>query len=61
MATATAKPLAEPVHAVDLALGALVRYERPDLEARLRQAKDRLLTDQSGYWWSVSSKRARAC
>jgi hypothetical protein len=45
MATATAKPLAEPVHAVDLALGALVRYERPDLEARLRQAKDRLLTD----------------
>jgi Dynamin family len=46
MATAQAKPLAEPVHAVDLALGALVRYGRPDLEARLRQAKDRLVTDQ---------------
>jgi hypothetical protein len=46
MATAQAKPVAEPVHAVDLALGALVRYGRPDLEARLRQAKDRLLTDQ---------------
>jgi hypothetical protein len=45
MATAQAKPLAEPVHAVDLALGALVRYGRPDLEARLRQAKERLLTD----------------
>jgi hypothetical protein len=45
MATAQAKPLAEPVQAVDLALGALVNYGRPDLEARLRQAKNRLLTD----------------
>jgi hypothetical protein len=46
MATAQAQPLTAPVHAVDLALGALVKYGRPDLEARLRQAKDRLLTDQ---------------
>jgi hypothetical protein len=45
MATAQVKPLAEPVHAVDLALGALVKYERPDLEARLRRAKQRLLSD----------------
>jgi hypothetical protein len=36
---------AEPVAAVDLALGALARYERPDLEARLRQARERLLAD----------------
>jgi len=36
---------AEPIAAVDLAIGALAKYERPDLEARLRQAKDRLLAD----------------
>ncbi|HWM00041.1 MAG TPA: dynamin family protein [Nocardioidaceae bacterium] len=36
---------AEPVAAVDLALGALAKYERPDLEARLRQARERLLAD----------------
>jgi hypothetical protein len=36
---------AEPIAAVDLALGALAKYERPDLEARLRQARDRLLAD----------------
>jgi hypothetical protein len=36
---------AEPVAAVDLAIGVLEKYERPDLEARLRQAKDRLLAD----------------
>jgi Dynamin family len=36
---------AEPIAAVDLALGALTKYERPDLEARLRQARDRLLAD----------------
>ncbi len=36
---------AEPVAAVDLAIGALARYERPDLEARLRQARERLLAD----------------
>jgi Dynamin family len=45
MATAQAEPLAKPVHAVDLALGALAKYERPDLEARLRRAKERLLAD----------------
>lgn len=37
--------MAKPVQAVDLALGALANYERPDLEARLRQAKSRLLAD----------------
>jgi hypothetical protein len=37
--------MTEPVAAVDLALGALANYERPDLEARLRQAKERLLAD----------------
>ncbi|MPZ82525.1 MAG: Isoniazid-inducible protein iniA [Actinophytocola sp.] len=37
--------MAKPVQAVDLALGALAGYERPDLEARLRQAKNRLLAD----------------
>jgi hypothetical protein len=36
---------AEPVAAVDLAIGALARYERPDLEGRLRQARERLLAD----------------
>ncbi|MGH3760320.1 dynamin family protein [Actinophytocola sp.] len=36
---------AGPVAAVDLALGALATYERPDLEARLRQARERLLAD----------------
>ena len=45
MTIAQAKPLAEPAQAIDLALGALVEYGRPDLEARLRQAKNRLLTD----------------
>lgn len=34
-----------PVAAVDLALGALAGYERPDLESRLRQARERLLAD----------------
>jgi hypothetical protein len=45
MSTARAKPPAEPVKAVDLALAALANYGRPDLEARLGQAKNRLLTD----------------
>ncbi|HEY7594345.1 MAG TPA: dynamin family protein [Actinophytocola sp.] len=36
---------AEPIAAVDLALGALAKYERPDLEGRLRQARERLLAD----------------
>lgn len=35
-----------PVKAVDLVLSTIARYERPDLEARLRQARARLLTDQ---------------
>jgi uncharacterized protein YbcI len=35
----------EPVKAIDLALAAIAQYERPDLEARLRQAKARLLDD----------------
>lgn len=35
-----------PVQAVDLALAAIARYERPDLEARLRQAKARLVDDR---------------
>jgi len=37
--------VAKPVQAVDLALGALAKFERPDLEARLRQARTRLLDD----------------
>ncbi len=36
---------AEPVAAVDLAIGALAKYGRPDLEARLNQARERLLAD----------------
>ncbi|HEV2783763.1 MAG TPA: dynamin family protein [Actinophytocola sp.] len=35
-----------PVQAVELALSAVERYHRPDLESRLRQAKARLLDDQ---------------
>lgn len=34
-----------PVEAVDLALAAIARYERPDLTDRLRQARARLLDD----------------
>lgn len=45
MSTAEAKPLVQPGQAIDVALGALGKYGRPDLEARLRQAKNRLLTD----------------
>ncbi len=35
----------EPVRVVDLALAAIERYGRPDLDGRLRQAKARLLAD----------------
>jgi hypothetical protein len=35
-----------PVKAVDLALTSIARYERPDLDARLRQARARLLDDK---------------
>ena len=35
-----------PVRAVDLALSTIAPYRRPDLEARLRQARDRLLDDR---------------
>ena len=34
-----------PVKAIDLALAAIKRYDRPDLEGRLRQARARLLDD----------------
>ncbi|GGU16336.1 dynamin family protein [Lentzea flava] len=35
-----------PIEAVDRALAAIARYERPDLEARLRQARARLQDDR---------------
>ncbi|MDN5857591.1 MAG: dynamin family protein [Pseudonocardia sp.] len=35
-----------PVRALDVALDTIARYNRPDLEARLRQAKARLLDDR---------------
>jgi hypothetical protein len=35
-----------PVKAVDLALASIARYDRPDLDARLRQARARLLDDK---------------
>ena len=35
-----------PVKAVDLTLATIARYERPDLEARLRQARARLLDEK---------------
>ncbi|GAB2811232.1 dynamin family protein [Lentzea nigeriaca] len=35
-----------PIEAVDRALAAIARYERPDLEARLRQARARLRDDR---------------
>jgi ubiquinone biosynthesis protein UbiJ len=35
-----------PAQAVELALAAIARYERPDLEARLRRARERLLDDR---------------
>jgi len=35
----------EPVKTIDLALTAIAQYKRPDLEARLQQAKARLLDD----------------
>ncbi|MCY7341977.1 MAG: dynamin family protein [Pseudonocardia sp.] len=37
--------LPAPVKAVDLTLSTIARYQRPDLEARLRQARARLLND----------------
>ncbi len=37
--------LPAPVKAVDLALSTIAGYDRPDLEARLRQARARLLND----------------
>ena len=36
----------EPLAAVDTALAAIARYERPDLDDRLRQARSRLLDDR---------------
>lgn len=42
MAASTA---GQPVAAVDLALSAIARYRRPDLESRLRQSRARLLDD----------------
>jgi dynamin family protein len=38
--------LPRPVKAVDLTLATIARYQRPDLEARLRQARSRLLDDK---------------
>jgi hypothetical protein len=35
-----------PAQVVDLALAAIARYDRPDLETRLRRARERLLDDQ---------------
>jgi hypothetical protein len=35
-----------PVRAVDLALSTIARYDRPDLDARLRHARARLLSDR---------------
>jgi hypothetical protein len=37
--------MSEPARVVDLALAAIERYGRPDLDGRLRQAKARLLAD----------------
>ena len=34
-----------PVQVVNAAIEAIARYRRPDLEARLRSARDRLLDD----------------
>jgi hypothetical protein len=42
---ATMTPRTEPARVVDLALAAIERYGRPDLDGRLRAAKARLLAD----------------
>ncbi len=42
---ATKTPRTEPARVVDLALAAIERYGRPDLDGRLHQAKARLLAD----------------